>query len=214
MQETRRKNAPMHSLLFILLQAGVVLLLVDFVSGFVHWIEDSYFSETTPLIGPLVVAPNILHHRSPRHFIKGSFWFRNNTTILPCVAIFALGTMALGFHWQLLLFCAVLSLSNELHCWAHRSAQENGRLITFLHKRGWIQTPAHHSVHHTDPKNRAYCTLTNLLNPVLDRFEVWRRLEKVIREVFGVATRPDPTVNPERAARNTQRELAKRSRSA
>ncbi|CAN5804231.1 hypothetical protein BH09VER1_BH09VER1_49720 [soil metagenome] len=201
----------MQSIPFVFLQAGLIFLLVDFVSGFVHWIEDSYFSENTPVIGPLVVAPNILHHRSPRHFIKGNFWQRNDTTILPCGAILALGTLAGGFHWQLLLFCLALSLSNELHCWAHRSPQENGRVIAFLHKRGWIQTPAHHAVHHTDPKNRAYCTLTNLLNPVLDRLEIWRRLELAIRAVFGIATRPDPTVDPGRAARNTQREQMKRS---
>jgi len=202
----------MQTIPFLILQAGLILVLVDFVSGFVHWIEDSYFSETTPVIGPLVVAPNILHHRSPRHFIKGSFWFRNSTTILPCAMILAIGTVAGGFHWQLLLFCAALSLSNELHCWTHRSPQENGRLITFLHRRGWIQTPAHHAVHHTDPKNRAYCTLTNLLNPVLDRVELWRCFERLIHAIFGIATRPDPTVDPERVVRIAQRELAKGAR--
>lgn len=200
----------MHTILVIFPQIGLILLLVDFISGVVHWIEDSYFSETTPVIGPLVVAPNILHHRSPRHFIKGSFWFRNNTTILPCLIILALGTAVWGFHWQLLLFCVVLSFSNELHCWAHRSPQENGRVITFLHKHGWIQTPAHHAVHHTDPKNRAYCILTNLLNPILDRVELWRRLERVIEMIFRIPTRPDPTVDPDRAARNITREQARR----
>lgn len=202
----------MLSITFVLLQAGLILLAVDFLSGIVHWLEDSYFSETTPILGPLVIAPNILHHRLPRHFLKGSFWDRNNTTMLPCAVVLILGTMAFGFHWQLLLFCLALSFGNELHCWAHRSPQENGRFITFLQEHGWIQTPAHHAVHHTDPKNRAYCILTNVLNPVLDRFEVWRRLEDILRAVFGVATRPDPTVNPERVARLAQREQARRAK--
>ena len=49
-------------------------------------------------------------------------------------------------------------------------------MITFLQRIGVLQTARHHALHHTDPKNSHYCTVTNVLNPVL----AWNRvLERV-----------------------------------
>jgi ubiquitin-conjugating enzyme E2 variant len=43
------------------------VLLADFLSGLAHWLEDSYFTPATPLLGP-TIARNILHHERPEVF--------------------------------------------------------------------------------------------------------------------------------------------------
>ena len=37
-------------------------LAADLVTGMVHWWEDRYGDPTWPVIGPLIVEPNIRHH--------------------------------------------------------------------------------------------------------------------------------------------------------
>src|SRR2546426_2572830 len=51
--------------------AGSVLM-ADFLSGLAHWIEDSYFSPQTPLIGS-TIRKNVLHHSQPQAFV-GNPW--------------------------------------------------------------------------------------------------------------------------------------------
>ena len=52
----------------IILEFLAVILLADFFAGFIHWAEDAYAREDMPIIGPLVAAPNVLHHKQPRAF--------------------------------------------------------------------------------------------------------------------------------------------------
>jgi|SRR6266511_2460716 len=178
----------------VLLQIGAIIALADFISGVLHWMEDSYGSEHTPLLGRIVVTPNVIHHHHPREFTRSPFWRRNSVTLVLAFLMLAFGTLFFGASWQLHFFCALAAISNELHCWAHRSPEENGRLITFLHRYHILQTPDHHAVHHTDPKNRAYCVLTNCINPLLDRMRFWRRAEAVIYLILRVQPRPDPSL--------------------
>lgn len=178
-------------ILSIIAQIAGILLLVDFFSGVFHWLEDSYGTEKTPVLGKLVVTPNIIHHHTPRDFVKSPFWHRNVVTASLGALIFAGWSVIFGPSWQIALFCVVGAFCNEFHCWAHRSPAENGPLISTLHRLRILQTPGHHAVHHTDPKNRAYCVLTNFINPALDRIEFWRRLESFVSFVLRVRPRPD-----------------------
>jgi len=146
----------------------VVILAVDFLSGVFHWLEDSYARPETPVLGRFVVNPNIIHHHHPRDFVKSPFWHRNIVTAMLGGIVFVLAAATMGITWQLILLCGIGAFCNEFHCWAHRSAEENGAVITALHRLRILQTPRHHATHHTDPKNRAYCVLTNYTNPVLD----------------------------------------------
>lgn len=43
-------------------------LLADFVTGVFHWWEDRYGNPAWPVIGKLVVEPNILHHARNEKF--------------------------------------------------------------------------------------------------------------------------------------------------
>lgn len=189
------------SVLLISLQAAFVLLAVDFVSGVFHWLEDSYGDPSWPFLGKHVVAPNIRHHFQPRAFTKESFWSRNSTT-LAISLVLLLGIILVGwFHWMWVLACGLGAISNEIHCWAHRSPRENGKLIAFLQRVRLIQTPKAHAVHHANPKNRSYCTMTNFLNPLLDKLRLFDRLELIILKVTGVARREDESVKPRKKER-------------
>ena len=37
----------------------------DFLTGFFHWLEDTYCLEGMPLIGSFICEPNIEHHIGP-----------------------------------------------------------------------------------------------------------------------------------------------------
>ena len=41
----------MNDLLSLLLQAIGVVLMADLASGIIHWVEDAYIREHTPLVG-------------------------------------------------------------------------------------------------------------------------------------------------------------------
>jgi len=62
------------SILEILLKTIAILLLVDFISGVLHWLEDAYGNEEWPIIGKQITKPNIIHHHDPRYSpnIRGS----------------------------------------------------------------------------------------------------------------------------------------------
>src|ERR1051326_1002126 len=79
----------MHSFLSvfgILLQIVLIAALADFVAGFIHWIEDAYFTEHTPVIGPAFIRPNILHHHQPRYFTRLSWWQSSKDLLFAGVA--------------------------------------------------------------------------------------------------------------------------------
>jgi len=41
--------------------------------------------------------------------------------------------------------------------------------------------------HHIGNQDEYYCVITAWLNPFLDRFDIWARMERVIERVFKVA---------------------------
>lgn len=178
----------------ILLEIALTIGLADFVAGFVHWLEDAYVREDTPLIGSAVGRPNIIHHHLPRYFTRFNWWYSSRDLILVS-ALIVLGAWCLGLlTWQVWLFAAVSAGANEIHKWAHRTRKENGPVITFLQDIRVLQTPRHHAVHHTNPKNCHYCPVTNLVNPVLDCVRFWDGLEWVVGRTLGLRRRPDTSL--------------------
>jgi ubiquitin-conjugating enzyme E2 variant len=170
------------------------VLLADFVSGVLHWLEDAYGSEKTPVIGKWMIEKNILHHYKPRQFTQYN-WLQSNWD-LACVAlVLVIAAWASGhLTWQVWLFAILSANANEIHKWAHRTPRENGRVITFLQRYRLIQTVRHHAKHHTNPKDSNYCTLTDFLNPVLDGANIWERAEGLVYRVSGVRRRVDTSV--------------------
>jgi plasmanylethanolamine desaturase len=187
----------MSILIQILLNSVQVVFIVglaDFVAGLVHWAEDAYFSEDTPVIGRQVIVPNIVHHHLPRYFTRLSWWESSWQLLLAGAGLLGLAWSCGLVSWQLLLFIAVSVNANEIHKMAHRTRTENGWLITKLQEWHILQTPRHHGLHHTDPKNTYYCPVTNFVNPLLEWSDFWPRLEALIELRTGHQHRHDTAV--------------------
>ena len=178
----------------VLIEVMATAALADFVSGFIHWIEDAYFEETTPVIGPLFIRPNIVHHHAPRYFTKLTWWESSKDLLLAGVALLVGAWTMNLLTWQVWLFVALGVNANQVHKWSHRSRSENGKIISWLQDWHILQTPRHHGLHHSDPKNTYYCPITNLVNPVLEKVSFWDRLEGVIAYFTGVEHRKDTAV--------------------
>lgn len=181
----------MRTFFLTLAQAFGIVMLADFVAGIVHWLEDAYGSEDTPVVGPLLIKPNIVHHHFPRHFTKLSWWQSSWDLLIPGALLLAAGAWWGFLSWQLWLFVLLSVNANQVHKWAHRTRKENGRIVSFFQDIRVLQTPHQHALHHTDPKNTYYCPITNVLNPVLEKIELWPRLERAIEHVTGIKHRHD-----------------------
>lgn len=89
----------------IIFEILAVVLLADFFAGFIHWAEDAYAREDMPIIGPLVAAPNVLHHKQPRAFLKKN-WFQSSWDLLLGGALLVGAAAALGvLTWHVLAIC-------------------------------------------------------------------------------------------------------------
>jgi ubiquitin-conjugating enzyme E2 variant len=164
---------------------------VDFLSGFFHWLEDAYGHPDWPMTGAWITRPNILHHHYPSYFTRHS-WFKSAEVLLAMAGLTLVGSYCLGcLNWMTGLVVLLGVNANQFHKWAHRSKAENGRLITLLQATGLLQSPAHHARHHRNQKNTHYCVVTNYLNPILDAVGLWDFLERVVFHVLGAKRRVD-----------------------
>jgi hypothetical protein len=165
--------------MLIIFHIIAVILLADFVTGFAHWLEDSYWSEDTPILGKWIVIPNLAHHKNGQAFLENSWWKSSwDLFLFGCIIVL----VAIALHqlsWELMLFVLISVNANQIHKWAHMSDRNNKKpkIISFLQKTYLLQTPMHHGQHHRAPNNSHYCTVTNLLNPILDKIKFWRFLE-------------------------------------
>jgi hypothetical protein len=166
--------------MLVILKALGVVLLADFVTGFVHWMEDSYWSLETPILGKWIVNANLAHHKNGQAFLQKT-WFESSWDLL--IAGIVLVIAAFFFHklnWEVWLFAIIIVNANQIHKWAHITRYENKpKIIGWLQKMYVLQRTSHHGQHHRKPNNSHYCTVTNVLNPVLDRVKFWRGLEYI-----------------------------------
>jgi plasmanylethanolamine desaturase len=166
----------------------------EFIAGCVHWLEDAYVRENTPLIGKFVGRPNTIHHHFPRYMTRKSWWQSSWDLVLLSVIPVLVAWKMNCLTWPVWLFAALSANANEFHKWSHRTRKENGRVISFLQDIKILQTAKHHARHHTDPKNSHYCTITNFLNPVLDRVNFWNGLEWLLAKTIQLKRQPDTSV--------------------
>ena len=184
----------MKTILSFIAQSAAVVFAAEFVAGLVHWIEDAYIRDHTPLVGRIVGRPNTVHHHYPRYMTRHNWWQSSRDLVLLSVLI-VLGAWSVGLlTWHVWLFAMLSANANEFHKWEHRTRKENGRLISFLQDIKVLQTGKHHAKHHTDPKNSHYCTVTNFLNPVLDKINFWNGLERLLAKTIGLKRQPDTSV--------------------
>jgi ubiquitin-conjugating enzyme E2 variant len=165
-------------------------LAADFVSGLVHWAEDTFGTESTPVLGRWVVVPNVLHHLDPTAFVKKS-WIASNWDLAAAAAVFLAISVACGaFGPGAVVFAIAGANANQIHKWCHAPATAPW-LVRVLWRVGILQSPRQHAVHHGGAKNEAYCVVSPFLNPILDRSGFWRALERCTVPLLGAPRRTD-----------------------
>jgi hypothetical protein len=164
-------------------------LLADLASGLAHWFADTFFEERTPVIGRLLIEPFREHHRDPAGITRhGFFEISGNNCLVTIPALGALWlwgsveSQAAGFGLALALSGAFSILAtNQFHCWAHTPPRDLPRAAAWLQQRGLILSQRQHARHHSGSNDRAYCVTCGWLNPVLDRFQIFSRIESGVR---------------------------------
>lgn len=162
------------------------ILVADFLTGLFHWWEDRYGNPDWPILGDIVVKPNIFHHKSPRAFTAGSYLKRNYTTFIPSFVL-----AAICYYYQnyfLALAFVIASQSNEVHCWEH---MKTNWLIRNLQSYKILQDVKTHALHHKRPYDTNYCVMTMLVNPVLNRVSFWYCLERTVYFFTGINPRKE-----------------------
>lgn len=162
----------------ILLTTGY--LLADLLTGFVHWFCDTFFDETTPVLGPGLIAPFREHHRDPLLMTRHGFLeltgssFRGMAPLLVAFVWFGeqLPIAVLAFAFAL---TAGAVATNLLHRWAHDPAPP--AFAKALHRFGIVLTPERHERHHAPPYAAGYCVTTGWMNPLCERLKIWKLAE-------------------------------------
>ncbi len=171
-------------LIFILLKLIGIILLVDFITGLVHWLEDSYWSSETPILGKWIIEPNLAHHRNGQDFLKKSWFASSWDLLLIGIAIIAVSYYFDYLTWEVIAFSAIIINANQIHKWAHITRYENKpKIIGILQQLYILQRTDHHGKHHRKPNDSHFCTVTNLLNPILDGINFWRGLEFILSNI-------------------------------
>ncbi len=168
------------------------VFMADFISGFVHWLEDAYARPGMPVIGK-IAEENLRHHTRPREFITKSWWESSSDLLLTGLAVILASLLTNTFNLWLLFFVLLTINANQIHKWSHQGPRENPRLVTWLQQNKILQTPREHAKHHRGEKNTNYCVITNYLNPVLEKIGFWKWLEDAIELVAGIKRRTDET---------------------
>ncbi len=175
--------------MMILVQTLICILVADFLSGLLHWLEDNYGREDWLIIGDFIIKPNILHHDNPRHFINTSWWIRNRVLFFLAMNTLFIAHLCHFLIWQILLVILIGISANEIHRWAHQTPTENGKIICFLQSAKIIQSPSHHALHHCGHRNTHYCIITSWLNPLLNAVRFWQIIEILLARILGIHSR-------------------------
>lgn len=136
----------MNEFITVLWQSLLIIMLADFIAGIVHWFEDAYVRENTPLIGSFIGKANVIHHHLPRYMTRNNWW-QSSWDLLSFSTLVVVGAWWLDLlTWHVWLFAVISTNANQVHKWSHQTRNENGRIITFLQNIGVLQTPHHHTV--------------------------------------------------------------------
>ena len=128
----------------------VCFWVADFLTGFFHWLEDTYCLENMPFIGGFICEPNIEHHLDPQLMVRvGTFFSRNFLQWSIAGGLFVV-LWLIGFgNVYTFVTLLITSFGNEVHRWNHMA--KTGPFVTFLKDSGLIQMQKQHSLHHKHP---------------------------------------------------------------
>lgn len=185
--------------------AGVVagFLMADFVSGFVHWMADTWGSADMPVLGKSLVRPFREHHVDQKAMTKHDYVETNGANCLVSLPV-AAGVFAIpltrGSEWLtfcLFSFVCIGSMvffvmwTNQIHKWSHLEPEQTPLVLKVLQKLHLILPPEHHQLHHKSPYDTYYCITTGWLNWPLAKLGFYRHAERVTTALLGLVPRQD-----------------------
>ncbi len=184
--------APTIGVVGIALVALVGYLLADFLSGFVHFLGDTFGDASTPFFGPAFIFPFREHHVEPEAITHHDFVETNGHNCLVSIPVmmimthilakFAFTSALMGFVFGTLYFLVLGVLAtNQFHKWAHM--KNAPRYIRILQRYRCILSPKHHRIHHTAPYTRYFCITTGWLNGALDRINFFSKTKAALRKI-------------------------------
>jgi len=165
-------------------QIILCVIIADFITGIIHWWEDTYGNPKWPILGTQVVKPNILHHKDPTAFIRMTAAITRNYQVwgiglLSIIIFYLIGVLS----WELTTIVVIASQGNETHAWTHTKPPKAAKLLQDM---GILITPQQHAKHHRPPFDTNYCTLTNLVNPLLETICFWKTVEWIILKTLHI----------------------------
>lgn len=170
----------------------------DFISGFFHWMGDTWGSPETPLAGKVFVRPFREHHIDQKAITRHGFIEVNGancaislgpllaTHFLPFGGGNMMAVLAALFFGTFLFF---IFLTNQFHSWAHQD--DRPAIVSWLQRMHLILPPEHHQVHHAAPYMKYYCITNGWLNEPLHRLRFFRIAERFWSAVSGMIPRKD-----------------------
>ncbi|MBX5482626.1 MAG: fatty acid desaturase family protein [Myxococcaceae bacterium] len=171
-------------------------LFADFVSGFVHWLADTWGSVDMPIIGKALLRPFREHHVDQKAIIHHDFIETNGNNCGICVpaglaALFVPLEDPLVFFLMAWLLWSMIWVmgTNQFHKWAHMDRPPGW--VAVLQKLHLVLPPEHHQIHHTPPYATHYCITTGWLNRPLAAIRFFRVLEWIVTTTTGVIPRAD-----------------------
>lgn len=182
------------------LAALIGILFADFISGFVHWLFDTWGAVDTPVVGALAIRTFRHHHVDQKAITRHDFVETNGhniglSNICSAVGLWTLFraetvTLRHVFIGMACVFAALfVAMTSQIHKWAHQDRAASP--IALLQRARIILSPRHHAVHHSAPYNRNYCITVGWMNGPLRAIRFFETLERVITAVTGAIPRAD-----------------------
>src|SRR3712207_2158643 len=116
-----------QTVVMIAVSAVLGFVTADLVSGLVHWLFDTWFTRTTPVLGKTFVTPFRVHHEDPLDITRHGFVATNGHNCLVSVPVLAsalllpsgpeapFASAALTF---VLMLCLGVFGTNQFHKWS------------------------------------------------------------------------------------------------
>jgi len=186
-----------HFWILVLSACIMSMTLADLFSGLVHWGADTWGTLETPLVGQTFIRSFREHHVDPFQITRHDFIEANgDNCMLAAIPLAAMAFVKINHTtWDvfivsfLTLLCVWVSLTNQIHKWAHMIKPP--KYVTLLQDYKIILSRKNHQIHHHTPFDRYYCITTGWLNPVLGAIGFWKRLESAITATTGYIPRQD-----------------------
>lgn len=179
-------NIQFFKLSWCALQLFLLWISADFITGMIHWWEDTYGNPNWRVIGKYVVEPNLVHHKQPNKLLEGSYWSRINTSFFAAAIIGVILGCIGWLSWQVIVCLLFCTQGNAVHAMSHRPDRTTGKLVRFLQKTGIFQSKKMHRWHHKAPYETNFCVMSDFSNPILNQIGFWKKLELLILKVFKI----------------------------